>query len=295
MFTKAYQLASSYTLPLIISLRYFDKSVECAIGAVTVVNDEGWVLTAAHVIQPILNARQHAQEIANYQAQCQAIETDPQLTAKQKRKKIKTLRPNPKWITNFSYWWGKDGIAPKGGAIDANFELDLAFARLEPFNPADIPIYPVFKDPARNISPGTSLCKLGFPFHQIQATFDEATSGFALAPGALPVPRFPLEGIYTRDVLMGRTTDGKYEKKFIETSSPGLRGQSGGPIFDVKGTVWAIQSQTMNFPLGFNPKITQGKKEVEEHQFLNVGLGVHCQTIVTTLRERNIKFALSDY
>jgi hypothetical protein len=32
--------------------------------------------------------------------------------------------------------------------------------------------------------------------------------------------------------------------KFIETSTPGLRGQSGGPLFDAKGEIWGIQSRT---------------------------------------------------
>jgi len=120
---------------------------------------------------------------------------------------------------------------------------------------------------------------------------------FKLARGTLPLPLFPIEGIYTRNVITGKSKDGKYQIKFLETSSPGLRGQSGGPIFDVKGTVWAVQSRTASFPLGFSPKIKQkGKgKEVEEHQFLNVGWGVHPELIVVFLKDNGVKFNLSDY
>ena len=82
--------------------------------------------------------------------------------------------------------------------------------------------------------PGTSLCRLGFPFHQINATFDPVTRKFALAPDVLPIPRFPNDGIHTR-VPVVISPDGQRQVKFIETSSPGLKGQSGGPIFDQSG------------------------------------------------------------
>jgi len=42
--------------------------------------------------------------------------------------------------------------------------IDLGFAKIEPFDPASITRYPTFKDPSRNLHPGTSLCKLGSPF-----------------------------------------------------------------------------------------------------------------------------------
>ena len=158
-----------------------------------------------------------------------------------------------------------------------------------------ISVYPVFKDPISNINIGTSLCKLGFPFHEIKASFDDAKNAFELAPGSVPLPLFPIEGIYTRNVIAGRSKDGKYEIKFLETSTPGLRGQSGGPIFDSNGTVWSLQSRTSHFPLGFSPKVKKDGKEVEENQFLNVGWGIHPELIVTFLRDNGVKFRLSDY
>ncbi len=158
-----------------------------------------------------------------------------------------------------------------------------------------ISAYPILKDPKSNLDPGTSLCKLGYPFHEIKATFNESTHIFDLAPGTLPLPFFPIDGIYTRNVVTGKSKDGKYEIKFLETSSPGLRGQSGGPIFDMKGTVWAVQSRTIHFPLGFSPKVQQTQKEVKEHQFLNVGWGIHPELIIACLTDNHVKFTLSDY
>ena len=48
----------------------------------------------------------------------------------------------------------------------------------------------------------------------------------------------------------------------------------------MKGTVWAVQSRTVHFPLGFNPKVKHKGKEIGEHQFLNTAWGVHSELIV---------------
>ncbi|HQN28938.1 MAG TPA: serine protease, partial [Mesotoga sp.] len=76
--------------------------------------------------------------------------------------------------------------------------------------------------------------------------------------------------------------------KFIETSSPGLLGQSGGPILDVTGKVWAVQSRTVHLPLGFSPKVRKDGREIEENQFLNVGWGVHVEMIVDAMKSSGI-------
>lgn len=106
---------------------------------------------------------------------------------------------------------------------------------------------------------GTSLCKLGFPFHSNEPTFDEQ-KGFVLPPGSFPIPIFPIDGIYTRTVNIESNGAKPYPLMFIETSTPGLRGQSGGPIFDVNGAIWAIQSQTHHLKLGFGDNQNTLKK-----------------------------------
>jgi len=268
MFADAFKLASCFTRPVIISTRYFDKTVECGCGAFIVINEEGWIITAAHIFESLLAHHQHAKEISDQK------------------------KTNPKWVTNHSFWWGNDGVQIKD--IKLFQEGDLAIGRLEPFDPKTIKTYPVFKNPVR-LDIGTSLCKLGFPFHEIKASFNNAKNTFELAPGSVPLPFFPLEGIYTRDVVTGKSNDGKQEIRFLETSSPGLRGQSGGPIFDKNGTIWALQSRTSHFPLGFSPKINKNGTEIEENQFLNVGMGVHIKLILDFLRDNDVKFSISDY
>jgi hypothetical protein len=138
---------------------------------------------------------------------------------------------------------------------------------------------------------GTSLCRLGFPFHAINATFDKDNQRFVLSKGVLPVPRFPNDGIHTQ-VVDWKHPNGA-SGKYIQTSTPGLRGQSGGPIFDKSGVIWAIQSKTRSLPLDFSLTIKHNGKEIVEHQVMNVGLGAHVAELVRILDARGIVYTKS--
>jgi S1-C subfamily serine protease len=243
VFVRAYEVASAFTLPVVISQRLHTGEVECGIGAAIVLNEEGWVATAFHMLDPLML---HQQSL----------------------------------IANVSYWFGNDGWSVPQWQFLAG--ADLAIGRIDGFDAAKVANYPVFKD-AADMRPGASVCRLGFPFYEVKATFDSDAGAFSLEPGTLPIPRFPNEGIVTRFIDAGTTDDGMH-MQLVETSSPGLRGQSGGPIFDTEGRVWAMQSRTMHLPLGFSPELDAAGEKVTEHQFLNVGLGVHGQTIVDFAR-----------
>lgn len=104
-----------------------------------------------------------------------------------------------------------------------------------------------------------------------------------------PLSMFPNEGIHTRIMIAVNSATGK-QSKFLETSTPGLRGQSGGPIFDADATVWALQSKTLSMPLGFAPKVTQGNREIVEHQFIHIGVGTHVEEIRAFLTEKGVRF-----
>ena len=293
MFAKAYELASKYTLPVINSLRYYDGTVTCSLGSFIILNDKGWILTVAHMLHASMQGDRDIAAQRDHETEKAVIQNNPSLLPEQKRKRVRDLdrKANPKWITNHSLWWGTDEFKIKN--FHLNPELDIAIGQIESFDPKKIEAFPTLKNP-KNLPLGTSLCKLGFPFHEINATFNLDTNSFKLAPNVLPVPRFPLDGIFTRHVFGGRTNDGKFDIKFIETSSPGLRGQSGGPIFDTQGNLWALQSRTIHLPLGFEPKVKKQGKEVTEIQFLNLGIGVHVDTIIQFLNSRKIEYKLSE-
>jgi len=287
MFSKAYEIASKFTNPVLISYRFFDGTIESGIGSFVILNEEGWIITAAHILDSAFAHQQNAIEIQAFNEKIAEIEEDHKLTTKAKIKRKKRLKINNKWITNQSMWWGRDGHTINEFKLFR--ENDIAVGKIENFNPDFCKEYPVFKNP-NDLKNGTSLCKLGYPFYDVMAQYEEGKNMFQFDPSIFPIPRFPIEGIYTRNILLEKGKEINIQPKFIETSTPGLRGQSGGPTFDTDGRIWAIQSQTRHLPLGFTPKVKKDNKEVEENQFLNVGWGAHVESILEFLKLNNISF-----
>lgn len=289
MFSAATKMASSFTRPIITSRRYSDGQLGSSIGAYVVVNDSGWIVTAGHVLKELVDLA------SAKKAAPDGPDSAAKATRQERRRRTRTgLGNEPPRLTNFSPWLGADAI----GLTDVYVLVvaDLGFARLDPFDSGWIDHYPVFKDPAQDVNPGTSLCKLGYPFHAVEPEFNEEKDSFILPAGSVPPPLFPMEGIYTRTVMVDvEGPPPPYPIMYLETSSPGLRGQSGGPTYDQHGTVWAIQSQTAHLPLGFEPKIKSGSREYTEHQFLNVGWGVHPETLIAAMTELGIEHNLSPY
>ena len=270
MFNKAYNIANKYTQPLIVTLRFFDGSIEGGLGSYIILNKDGWCMTAAHNFGTFFAFQQYQHEIQEY--------------------KKGTLAQNPKWVTDFSIMLSGQAI----NILENHMypEHDLAIFKIDPSAVRDQTVFPKIKK-ASNISPGTSLCKLGFPFVEFKPVFNEQTRQFALPSNLIPIPLFPTEGIYTRNLLQGRSADG-LDILFLETSSPGLKGQSGGPIFDTEGNIYGVQSQNVTIPLGFKGMIQVDGKMVEENQFLNVGIGVHTQTIEYLLKKHNVSFDVAE-
>lgn len=299
MFANAYRLAGAFTLPVVISSRSGKGVCASAVGACVVVNREGWVLTAAHLLAEIKRQQDSVLAHREHRSDVRQLEQDTVADKRYRKSKVRTFhRPAKESVRNHSTWWGRDGAQLHDAAILP--AADLALGRLQPFDPDSVAHYPVFKRPGDDYAPGRSLCKLGFPFHRIVPQFDEAKGAFVLPPGTVPLPLFPLEGIFTRVVIAPMPHAGGGEEaqpgKFIETSSPGLVGQSGGPIVDTHGVVWALQSHTRHYSLGFNPPAPgrdPGEKHAE-HQFLNVGLGVHAEAILGFLASCGVAHQCAD-
>lgn len=294
MFKDAYKIARGFTLPVIVSHRTVAGDCYSGIGACVVVNDEGWVVTAFHIIdayQKLVTAAKRTREV---QAKIDAVDADKTLSHSERKKRLAPIgKISPSDIQRCSIWWG--GRAVKASGFGGIKVADLGVAKLEPWNKDWVKIYPTFKDPTKDFDNGTMLCKLGFPFHHVKPTWD-AAKGFLLPKGALPVPLFPIEGIFTRTAnieVAGAPNPPPFPLRWVETSSPGLKGQSGGPTFDQHGTIWAIQSQVRPIPLGFEGVAPKASQKVP--QFLNVGLGVHPDTIFGVFKQLGIKFQVSTY
>ena len=290
MFASANTLARRFTYPLIVSTRHRKGSVETSVGAFVVLNRDGWIVTTAHAFGLVSKAAADAPRVAALAAQVAALRADATKPPARLAREIAKLErtADPDWITNISTWPGRDGVTLRD--VRAVPAADIAIARLDPV-PADmVAALPVLKNPSVDLEPGRSLCRLGFAFTKVKATFDEATNSFRVQG---EVPYFPLEGMFTRIVDAGQGPDQKYRVRFIETSSPGLRGQSGGPLFDVEGRVWGIQSRTQHLALGFNPEAEIAGKKSQVPQFINLGLAVHVGTLIEILHEAGVAHEVS--
>jgi hypothetical protein len=269
--------------------RQWGGDVGTSVGAYVIVNDEGWIITAAHLLGLMDKAACDQPQVASLRAQIDAVQANPALEPRRKTRETDRLKrlADRQWITNHVYVWGEGHARLVDIAIAPRH--DLAVGRLAPFDPSSVPSYPVFKNPSADLAPGTGLCRLGFPFADLKATYDESADRFDLVDPLLTY--FPNEGIFTRTRI---ESDGAGpDTMWIETSSPGLRGQSGGPIVDMTGTVWGIQSKTTHLPLGFNPSVTTGARTTVEHQFMSLGIGSHPAEVHKALNDRGISFQSS--
>ncbi len=296
MFAAACARARLFTRPIVISSRRQDGACGTAIGAFVVINTNGWCVTAWHILQESEKLNGAANAFQEAERQKAVIYTDRDLDKKERGRRLKALpRFEAQSATNASTWFSWDQA--RGHEIAAIPPVDLAFFRLLEFDPSWIAEYPHFKDPTKPMEQGRSLCRIGYPFHSITPVFHPDQNNFELPAGSVPLPLFPIDGLFTRHVNVQPVPvpAPPYPLRLLETSSPGLRGQSGGPVFDTTGAIWGIQSRTMHFPLGFSPPVPDGKPNEKEHQFLNVGWAVHVETLIGAMQELKIDFAIADH
>lgn len=287
MFSDAYKKAVVFTQPVIVSMAMATGEVMSSVATFVVINEEGWIMTAAHVMAPLQVMENQRPAYEAYLRRVNEINLDAALSAEARAAEIEKLQVDSSWIRQVSYWWGNDAF--RAVDIRANVAKDIAVVRLDGFRPEMFAAYPVFRSRENKLTPGTSLCRLGFPFSEVKSTFDDATGNFTLAPGSLPVPYFPIDGIMTRNFIE-RDADGNERAHFIEISTPGLRGQSGGPIFDVNGEICGLQSKTQHLPLGFDIKAREGESEVTDRQYLHTGLGLHLDDVTAFLDENGVRY-----
>ena len=81
----------------------------------------------------------------------------------------------------------------------------------------------------------------------------------------------------------------------IELSTPGLRGQSGGPLFDVNGVIYGMQSATLTLPLGFDQesrviKVKGVDKKVNDYSFIHLGRCVHVDILKSFMDSLGVKY-----
>ena len=272
MFADACEKMMRCTFPIMASRHFVDGRTESGIGAFVVINPEGWALSAAHVLMSVIKHKECREKILEVERWNAAHPDQPR-------------SPDGSWSDLHSFWFGIPGVNIETAYI--NTELDLALFKLTDFKSEYVKEYPTFKDPNK-LRAGTSVCRLGFPFISSPTAFDEEKRIFFVKPGILPVPFFPNDGMYTRTISRGKTKEYGFDRLMLETTTPGLRGQSGGPIFDRSGNIVGIQSCTAHMKMGFEVNKRPGEDSPE--QYLHLGLGVHVRTITQVLEKNGVKY-----
>lgn len=284
MFESAYKSAAMWTFPIINSARLRDGRISTSLGTGFLVNDQGYFLTAAHVVAS------HPQNIAkiehgnNRDAQAASIKAAG-LPKSEERKQLRALgKPTKDDPINVSLSiWLVGNKSEQFESLSIDNYGDIAVGKIANYVARDGQTYPTFtRLNDAEFPAGKSLCTLGHAFHSFKTEWDDVTNSFKILSGGFPVPRFPMDSILTRGVeaeVKNKDDNTTHQRKFIELSSPGLRGQSGGPVYDVNATIFGLQSKTLSHELQF---------ETKEKQYFHVGIAVHPNSICDFLDQNNV-------
>jgi len=279
MFADACQKAVRYTRPIAISTRRHDGTLQTDVASMIIVNSNGWAITAGHVFDSFVkfqgdDKKMKEVEQINLQRQQKAGSPSPE------------IKIDGSLITNHSFWWAWDGA--RFNNVYVNRQIDIAIGRIDNFDPSWVKEYPVFADPDK-MRVGTSLCRGGYPFINIKPDFNLQTMTFAI-PKITEKEFYPTDGMLGHLTYRGKSIDGGYDMHYIETSTPGIKGQSGGPIFDSKGLVYGMQTLTEHRELGFHPTAELDGQKYIENQFMNIGVGLSTKTLIEIFRSKNVRF-----
>lgn len=292
MFEKAIEKTLEYTRPLHSISRTYGGIILPGTSTFFFVNDNGVALTCKHVLHSILSADNINQTFAKFKEERDRLPKDGKYKTNLKGLELKYKYGDESTVqlkNNFVNCFDKiEQIVSH-----AHPTLDLAILEFKGFTKMFYTSHASFIKDSKHIKQGNYLCRIGYPFPEFN-NFKHDTEKDDIEwtkDGNVASPSFPLDGIVTR--FIGDTT-GKIMG--IELSTPGLRGQSGGPLFDLNGTVLGLQYATNHLHLGFDIKdreiINNGRKsKVSNFPFLNVGLCIHVEQIKEFLSQHKINFS----
>lgn len=291
MFVDAIERVDPFTRPLHSIVRLYGHD-EIVPGSATLffVNEEGCAITCKHVAELVAQVDKIHQNFLNFQGERRAVlrEKDAAQRISKLEDRFK-LRADTLIRVRNSFIGCVDHF--KEVTIDMHPTQDLAILRFKGYNRPLYRSYATFLRDTSKVKPGRSLCRLGYPFPEFtnyRYNPDNDDIEWTME-GRVSSPRFPIDGIVTRLLSDSSGIMG------IEMSTPGLRGQSGGPLFDTNGVIYGMQSATRHLHLGFDIEdrevLVNGRRSrVSNYPFLNVGQCVHVDVIKSFLRERGVTY-----
>ncbi|MDF2156969.1 trypsin-like peptidase domain-containing protein [Algoriphagus sp. CAU 1675] len=287
MFINAIQEVAGYTRAIhSISRNFGSHQIQRGSATLFFVNKEGWALTCKHVAQWLSQAEQINKRYASFLSQSHSLGN----AQRSELAKKLGLRSDATSEMRLTFVDCVDQISKLNFILHPDY--DLALIKFEGFSQIQISQTPKFLQDDSMAQPGAMLCRLGFPFPEFSNfRLDQNSQSLVWTKeGAARSPRFPIEGMLTR--FLG---DNKGQIYGMELSTPGLRGQSGGPLFDSEGKIWGMQTRTKHLHLGFDIEekeiVSHGKsKKINDYAFIHLGECIHVSIIKKFLRDHQISF-----
>jgi S1-C subfamily serine protease len=292
MFINAIEKVAHFTRPVHSILRtYAGKQVIPSAATLFFVNEEGYAITCKHVAEMLLSSEAINQRYQQFKNEKQQLVNDPKqkqlvkgLELKYKLNADQTIQLKNNFV---------DCVDTMSGfTFNLHPTLDLAIIKFNDYNKLHYTEYARFLKDETKIQQGKFLCRLGFPFPEFtNYTYNSITDDIEWTSTGVNVsPRFPIEGMVTRFLA-----DEPNKMYGIELSTPGLRGQSGGPLFDNNGIVYGMQFSTKHLHLGFDLvdkeiMVNTSIKKVSDYSFIHLGQCIHVNVIKAFLKQHNVKY-----
>ena len=291
MFIAAIERAAQFTRPIHFITRFWG-SQKVIPGSATLffVNADGWALTCAHVARQL---EVSGQVVANYRTfkaeRAKVLATGKnrqQLRALERKYNYTSSTPVELLITFLNCVDGQPDLEAR-----IHPSLDVALLKFKHFKSLHCTSFPLFSKDSSALRQGKFLCRLGYPFPEFtNFEYDSAADEIRWTSTGRPdTPQFPIEGMVTRHLGgPGGAVVG------FELSTPGLKGQSGGPAFDTEGRVWGMQAATSHLDLDFDVDVevfrSGQKRRVQDSAFLHVGHCIHIDILKQFMRDNGVAF-----
>ena len=291
MFVDSIENAAQYTRPIHSIIRtYAGKKIVPGAATLFFVNEEGFAVTCKHVIELLAASDNLNKQYSSFKAERDKLPRDGQF-----KKYLKGLELKYKYT-------GESIVQVKNTFVDCvdsmsgftwhlHPKYDLAILKFNDYKNLRYKGHSIFLKDSTTIRQGEFLCRLGFPFPEFtNFRFNETNDDIEwIQEGVTASPRFPLDGMVTRFLADESGLFG------IELSTPGLKGQSGGPLFNKDGIVYGMQFSTKHLHLGFDiidKEIVSNNKtqKVSDYSFLHLGQCVHADIIKKFLKEKQVKY-----
>lgn len=291
MFVNAVETAAEFTRPIhSISRNYGSTIIQPGAATMFFVNSDGWALTCNHVAQQLIVGKQLAEnrqafkdELATQRGQKKAKKLIHKLERKYGYSKSTTFELYNRFVNCIE--------GPLNFEIKLHDTLDVALIHFTKFTRLMCNSFPIFAANGSDLKQGKFLCRLGFPFVEFTNFAYDRTSDKInwTTTGREDTPQFPIEGMITRHIA-----DRTGQVVGFELSTPGLRGQSGGPAFDSESKIWGMQAATNHLDLNFdvNQEVLRNgiKKKVHGSAFLHVGHCIHVDVLKSFMAQHGAQF-----